>query len=229
MVPENESRLRIDSISAEDMYTLNSMPLVDLKRDVHGGYALNDVVLELSHFLDMDTIKNVELACLEDSLRKEWELSHDFKLVDTVNKEAILLSQELEEKAWLASGQFSDRDVKDIKEIISVKRANRDAFEDELLDLDFQSLDRFLKEIEHQADRITLLENWITRKEVEFANKVNLPSPDMKYSDQELFAALDAPLKKAREHLVANLLTHDERGVAVAAKPYDKMTTSELH
>lgn len=43
----------------------------------------------------------------------------------------------------------------------------------------------------------------------------------MKYSDQELFAILDAPLKKAREHLVANLLSQDDRGVAIAAKPYD--------
>jgi hypothetical protein len=105
--------------------------------------------------------------------------------------------------------------------MISVKRVNKDHFEDELLDLDMKSLDNFLKDIENQEDRITLLENWITRKEVEFANKVNLPSPDMKYSDQELFAMLDAPLKKAREHLVANLLSQDERGVAVAPKPYD--------
>lgn len=52
MVPETESKLRIDNLSPEDMYTLNSMPHVELKREVHGGYALNDIVLELSHFLD---------------------------------------------------------------------------------------------------------------------------------------------------------------------------------
>jgi hypothetical protein len=149
MVPETESKLRIDSLSPEDMYTLNSMPHVELKREVHGGYAINDIVLELSHFLDQDTIKNVELTCLEDSLRKEWELSHDFKLVDSVNKEAILLSQELEEKAWLHSGKFNDKDVKYIKDIISIKRANKDHFEDELLDLDLKSLDNFLNEIEN--------------------------------------------------------------------------------
>ena len=89
MVPATESRLDISSMSPEDMYSLNSIPNVELKREVHGAYALNDVVLELSHFLDTDTLKNVELTCLEDSLRKEWELNHDFKLVDCVNKEAI--------------------------------------------------------------------------------------------------------------------------------------------
>ena len=145
MVPSTESKLKISSMSAEDMYTLNAIPHVELKREEHGNYALNDVVLELSHFLDQDTIRNVELTCLEDSLRKEWELSHDFKLVDCVNKEAIQLSQELEEKAWLLSGKFNDQDVSYIKEMISVKRINKDHFEDELLDLDMQSLDNFLK------------------------------------------------------------------------------------
>jgi len=229
MVPATESRLDISSMSPEDMYSLNSIPNVELKREVHGAYALNDVVLELSHFLDTDTLKNVELTCLEDSLRKEWELNHDFKLVDCVNKEAIQLSQEFEEKSWKMSGRFDDSDVNYIKDMVSVKRKNKDHFEDELLDLDMKSLDNFLKEIDSHEDRITLLENWITRKEVEFANKVNLPSPDMKYSDQELHSILDAPLKKAREHLVANLLTHDDRGVAIARKPYHQMTTRELH
>jgi len=92
MVPDVESKLKISSISPDDMYSLNSIPHVELKREEHGNYALNDIVLELSHFLDIDTLRNVELTCLEDSLRREWELNHDFKLVDCVNKEAIQLS-----------------------------------------------------------------------------------------------------------------------------------------
>ena len=81
------------------------------------------------------------------------------------------------------AGKFDDSDVNYIKDMVSVKRVNKDHFEDELLDLDMKSLDNFLKEIDSHEDRINLLENWITRKEVEFANKVNMPSPDMKYSD----------------------------------------------
>jgi len=56
-----------------------------------------------------------------------------------------------------------------------------------------------------------------------------LPSPDQQYSDQDLFARFDAPLKKAREALVSRLLTKDERGVELPAKSYDKVTTRELH
>lgn len=73
MVPAKESQLKINRLSPEDLYTLNSIPNVELKRDsMHGEYALNDIVVELSHFLDVDTLRNVELSCLEDTLRKEW-------------------------------------------------------------------------------------------------------------------------------------------------------------
>jgi len=47
------------------------------------------------------------------------------------------------------SGKFNDQDVSYIKEMISIKRVNKDHFEDQLLGLDMKSLDNFLKEIEN--------------------------------------------------------------------------------
>jgi len=79
-------------------------------------------VIELSHFLDNDVLRNVEFTCLENTLRSEWELNDDFKLVDTVNKEAVLVSQELEEKAWREAGKFTENDISSLKEVVSVKR-----------------------------------------------------------------------------------------------------------
>lgn len=127
---------------------MNSVPGVEFKRESHGEYALNDIVVELSHFLDNDVLRNVEFTCLENTLRSEWELNDDFKLVDTVNKEAVLVSQELEEKTWREAGKFTENDISSLKEVISVKRLDQGKFEEAFYDLDMQSLDRFIKDID---------------------------------------------------------------------------------
>lgn len=62
MVPKQYSRLSIaDSLSAEDIYALNSVPKVNIDRERHENFALNDLVLELSHFLDEEVVNRVEM------------------------------------------------------------------------------------------------------------------------------------------------------------------------
>jgi hypothetical protein len=52
MIPSKSSATRVDSLKAEDFYTLNQINGVEFTREKHGAYALNDLVLELTHFLD---------------------------------------------------------------------------------------------------------------------------------------------------------------------------------
>lgn len=52
MVPEKPSRISISSLTADDFYTLNSIPGVELDRKMHGSFALNDLAMEMSHFFD---------------------------------------------------------------------------------------------------------------------------------------------------------------------------------
>ena len=54
--------------------------------------------------VDKDAVRKVELSCLEQTIRDEWKLSHEFKLVTTRNKEIDLVLAELEEVAWRISG-----------------------------------------------------------------------------------------------------------------------------
>jgi len=86
------------------MYALNSISKVQINRDKHGGYALNDIVLELSHFLDEEVVNKVETEIYSDRLRKEWGVSKDFKVIETRNKEISLVLNELEELAFRSSG-----------------------------------------------------------------------------------------------------------------------------
>ena len=56
--------MTIAELSAEDIFSLNQIPGVHISRDNHGKYALNDLVLELSHFLDDELINRVEMEVL---------------------------------------------------------------------------------------------------------------------------------------------------------------------
>jgi hypothetical protein len=77
-----------------------------------------------------------------------------------------------------------------------------DAFENEFLEMDKESFSNFFDEANNFDSRVTLLENWMCRKDEEVRNRVGLPTASMKKSDQALFEKYDAPLKKARESLV---------------------------
>ena len=82
MVPRQNSSLSIaDGLFAEDLFALNQVPGVELDLKKHGKFALNDVVLELSHFIDDDFANRVELALVSERIRKEWELPEGFQLV----------------------------------------------------------------------------------------------------------------------------------------------------
>ena len=82
MLPETASSIMLKALSPDDFYQLNSLPKVQIDRKTHGNYALNDLVLELSNFLEEDTVRKVELSLLEGSLKKTWKLQDDFRLVE---------------------------------------------------------------------------------------------------------------------------------------------------
>lgn len=51
------------------MYALNSISNVQIIREKHGNYALNDIVLELGHLLDEEVVNKVEAEFYSDRLR----------------------------------------------------------------------------------------------------------------------------------------------------------------
>ncbi len=62
LVPEKPSSLTLaEALSPEDFYTLNSLSRVSIDGEQRDALALSDVVLELSHFIDNDTVRKVEL------------------------------------------------------------------------------------------------------------------------------------------------------------------------
>jgi hypothetical protein len=61
MLPSAPSKLSIGTaLSAEDIFALNQVPLVDITRKDHSNYAINDLILEMGHFLDEEIVNRIE-------------------------------------------------------------------------------------------------------------------------------------------------------------------------
>jgi hypothetical protein len=110
MVPDAPSRLPLSAVSADDLYALNTLPGVAIDRVKHGKFALNELLLEISHLIDRDTIKKTELKLLEKNLKAEFNLSEDFNLVEQRNKELDFVQKEFEEISWRIAATFDDKD-----------------------------------------------------------------------------------------------------------------------
>ena len=214
------------NISAEDYYTLNTIPRVQLDRVKHGKYALSDLVLELSHFMDEEVVNKVEMQVYSDRLRQEWGISKDFNVIETRNKEISMVLNELEELAYRTAGEFSQSDFDSIKRMISIAR-NKDFFDKPYYEMDMKSYEEFVTDINKYDNRIELLEKWIMRKEDEYKKRVVLPPANLRKSDSELHAEYDKSYKNARERLVAKFLVADEHGNAIN-KEYKDLTSREL-
>jgi hypothetical protein len=140
MVPSRYTNLKVIDMSSHDLYALNTISNVNIDSAKQAGFSINDICLELSHFLDDDTLDRVELDLHSAQLQNNWGLPKDFKLVETRNKEISMVVNQIEELAWRIAGAFSDEERSSIKEMFSVGR-NKDSFDKFYYENDIKSLD----------------------------------------------------------------------------------------
>ena len=187
MVPKQYSKTTInEGINQSDIYTLNQIPGVNLTRKVDGEFALNDLVLELSHFIDEETVNRVEMELMSQRIKEEWGLPADFKVIETRNKEVGMVINELEEMIWRVTGVFDQRDKDGLVQMFSVNR-NKDYFDQLYYEQDMQSMKDFVDQIACFDDKNKLLEEWVVRKELEIKSRRGPPTKKFQQPDQALF------------------------------------------
>jgi hypothetical protein len=153
---------------------------------MHGDLAVNDVILELSHFIDEEVINRVEVEMMSKRTRKEWNLPDDFNLLETRNKEISLVINELEELAWRMTGQLDSGEIDAMKTMLTIGR-NKNFFDKQYFPLDMESLHEFIDTANSYDDRQKLIEEWLLRKEQEWKSRVMLPSKGLQKSDAKLY------------------------------------------
>jgi hypothetical protein len=120
MIPSYYSHKSLKDISKSDVSNFNSLPLVNLEN--LQNYSLNDIVLELNHFIDNKTIQNLQTEIYMEEHKKHWGIAKDFKFTERRNKEIDLVMGELEEKAYRYAGKFNDDELKGMTEMMKCGR-----------------------------------------------------------------------------------------------------------
>ena len=120
MVPNDPSHIKIGDLNQTDIQNINNVKYVDVTG--LNDYAVNDIILELNHFLDDKTIKEIEKEVFIENRKNEWGLPSDFTLIQLRNKEIDLVLGEIEEKAYRYSGKFEEHELKGMNKMFNVKR-----------------------------------------------------------------------------------------------------------
>ena len=72
--------------------------------------------------------------------------------------------REMEEVSWRAAGMFDEKEKKYLQDIAFFDRG-LDAFDNAFLEQDKQSFSEFFNTANNYDSRMTLLENWLCRKD----------------------------------------------------------------
>lgn len=103
--------------------------------------------------LDAQTPRAVELTWLQDTMRQEWTLGPDFKLVARRNKEIDTVLSRLEELAFRTAGQFDTLETQHLEEMFLISK-DFDTFDRAYIKQDRQSLNTFINHSNSYDGRI---------------------------------------------------------------------------
>ena len=141
-------------------------------------FALNELAVEMAHFINPGTVKRVELEVWGDVIKVRWGLPAHFTVSEGRNFEVDLIVQEMEEKSWREAGRFSEEDYQNVRRMTSVHRGSGD-FDRVLLPMDEASLREFMLETSNPYDsRVEGLFRWLKRKERDIKTRVRIPPPE---------------------------------------------------
>lgn len=73
MVPPQHSDLKMNGLTAADIYTFGTLHNVDVSN--LGNNAINDIVLEMMSIIDPNTIEMVEKQIYVNNIKQEWGIS----------------------------------------------------------------------------------------------------------------------------------------------------------
>lgn len=171
-LPKTITSQTLGNLTPHDTGFIMSINGVDIGKEA-AHVSANELILELSHFIDEDVITRVE-----DKMRGFEDFS--------ANKETSLINQEIEEQLWRRSGQMTEEDMGHFKEMYMTMRNK--SYQDRLWwGLDMKSLDGFMEKANDYDSRLTLLKLWYKRKENEHAMRKTPPYENFAKADDEYF------------------------------------------
>lgn len=131
-------------------------------------------------------MRAVELTCLSETMKNDWQLGDEFNLVSRRNKEIDHVMERYEEVTYRSAGCFNERDQQTIKDMYLLGRGIT-TYDREFLQKDISSLDEFIQQTNGYDNRQQMLETWLARKERELKTRTNAATPELCQSDLTIY------------------------------------------
>ena len=202
-LPTKITSLSIGNLSEKDANFLGSLRNVGFPEKCE--VSLNELVLELSHFIDDEVINRVEFMVTEMNELRKWKglmPRGDGRSVlkpEWENKEIALRQKEMEEQMWLQAGVMTPSDLQKFEEFFwFLKRNTR--LGRLWYDYDIESWREFAQEANQRENCLDLMRSWYRRKEQQAPTSV--PYGPFAKTDSALHSDfLAAKASKGKPHL----------------------------
>lgn len=168
LVRNKLTNLKLADLPESDTTIFESLHGVSISSS-EKDFSANELLLELSNFIDEETIKNFELRIKEKQELFAWGVTPDSssfsKLIPNYkNKEITLANRHIEEYLWRKSGQLNDQEIEQFWNLYKFK-LDKSVRGQALLALDKANFLEFLKEANKHDDRLKFIASWYRKKE----------------------------------------------------------------
>lgn len=214
----------ITSMSLSDLSQKDSQVLQDLRNvsfPADCTISLNELVLELSHFIDDEVVNRVEFTMSEATELRKWKGL--FPRADGrsrlrpqwENKELQLRNKELEEQLWLQAGVMTPKDLKTFEDFFGFMKQNT-RFGRLWWPYDIWSWREFASLANQRENRLDLMRSWYRRKELQVSTSI--PYGPFAKTDSEIAADI-AQARTAKGKAAVEQLAGD---------PWDQLLDSQI-
>ena len=167
-LPKSITSLSIGDLSPKDsQFFLN---LRNVAFPANCSFSLNEIVLELAHFIDDEVINRVEFTLSEANELSKWKGLYPHSdgrsrlRPDWENKELQLRKKELEEQLWLQAGVMTPTDLQTFEDFFGFLKQNT-RLGRLWWPYDLGSLREFATAANQRENRLDLMRSWYRRKE----------------------------------------------------------------
>jgi hypothetical protein len=192
LIPENFTSLRVKDFKDEDCKVFECLYKVNISslRERVGNFSLNEILFELSHFIDDYLVNRVEFFVIEQRLLKEWGIQPDFKGLSKLkplwnNKGLWWQGSALEEYLWRKSGQFSEKDFQDFFTLFGYE-SNKSFKDLTYWKMDMESFKEMMSEAKGSDFQLGFIREWWQRKALERNSRFTVPDGKFAESDQKI-------------------------------------------
>lgn len=211
LIPPKVTSLKLENLPNSDKSIFNSLNKANyesLEQEIE-HYSLNELLFELSHFLDDYLVSRIEFHILERGELEDWGITPDqnggSKLKPLwTNKGLWWQNCALEEYIWRKASDFTEKEKKDFLTLFGYER-NKSFMDQVYWKMDTKSFDELMKDLEGNDFKLNFVREFWQRKVGERKVRQTIPDGKFAQSDKNIIKTWHEEIGQENQEVFANI------------------------